>query len=128
MATSTSRTKKSSKSDVAKYRTRDAHATFFGSKLKATRVQQQRAKKKAKPTGLTTKQRAAEAHAYYIINHGNAEDAKNFLCSKSNNANIAAGTHAALMLMCTNPFEPKATTTAITPPTLIWETATGEKL
>ena len=36
-------------------------------------------KKKAKPRGLTDAQRAAWAHAHYIINHGTVEEASRFL-------------------------------------------------
>ena len=70
----------SSANAMKKYRSRDAHALFFGSTTSTRAKMQCRKKPKpVKPKGLTDAQRAAEAHAHYIINHGTEADAEKFI-------------------------------------------------
>ena len=125
--TTTRANTKATKTNAQKYQARDAHEILFRPNLKA-RAPKRRQVKKKKPKGLTDKQRRAEATAHYIIHHGTAKDATHFLGSKSNNSNISADTHASLMLMTTNPFEPQAEIAAAPPTQLQWMTATGKKL
>ena len=62
--------------------------------------------KKAKPKGLTTPQRAAWAHAHYIVNHGTAADAQQFLSNHIRAGNAPLETLKALKQMCPAPHLP----------------------
>ena len=98
------------------YRERDAKQTFL---KPASKQEQKRRWEKVKvkkrriqkSKGLTHKQRAAEAHAHYLIHHGSAQEASRFL-QHSNAKCISAITLNSLRLMCAN-----ATTSNTTPTT-----------
>ena len=125
--TTRTRTRTITMTDAQKYLSRDAHEIFFNPMLLGKPQKKRRTKKKT-PTGLTDKQRRAEATAHYIIHHGTTKDAEHFLGSKSNNSSIGADTHTALMIMLTNPFEPQDDAAAAPPAQLKWESATGKEL
>ena len=93
-----------------KYRARDTHECFFRptAKPKKTLPQAKRATVQTRP--LTDKQRAAEAHAHYIIHHGNNQDAACFLETNVRARHITFATTNKLKQMC-----PVLTTTAQQP-------------
>ena len=59
-----------------------------------------KAGKKLKSKGLSTEQRAAWAHAHYIVNHGTVDDALKFLKQTKTVANTPHETLAELKKMC----------------------------
>ena len=65
------------------YRARDARELFFRPATEQVmRTQWRKTKTKSNKKqhkGLTDKQRAAEAHAHYVIHHGTNRDADKFL-------------------------------------------------
>ena len=92
-------------SNAKKYRDRDAHEAFFRPNNAQPRKRKNRKKKKTKRVGWTDKQRTKWAHAHWIIHHGTAQEAKQFLQLKDNTNNVPEETIAALTLMTTNPFD-----------------------
>ena len=118
-----------STANAKKYRNRDAHETFFRPKAAPEKSKtSSKNMKQKKKKGLTDKQRAKEAHAHWVIHHGVARDAEQFLKLKANTNNVSVETLAALNLMITNPFE-RATVNPPSPPVeLTWTTATGAEV
>ena len=130
---SASRPASSNNNQAKKYVMRDAHAMFFKAKpTKRAKMQEKKAKtakeKKKKPTTLTNRQRAAEAHAYFIIRHGTTADAIQFLSSNPSARHTTASTQAQLKLMATNPFNHPPAANPQPQPPLKWTTATGKPI
>ena len=105
-ATVSATTATASTNDAKKYRDRDAHELFFRPSTIVSMYNNNSSKtkkKKKKPKGWTDKQRAKEAHAHWIMHHGTAQDAKQFLNLKANTDNVTAETIATLLTtMSTN--------------------------
>ena len=100
------------------YRARDASELFFrpATKQRAIVRSSKMPKKKLKPRQLTDKQRAAEAHAHFIIHHGTAADAEKFQ-KHHRIKNVCAATLEALHRMCShndNKCSSATTTTSMT--------------
>ena len=102
---------------VKKYRNRDSHKTFFrpGAKQQSKKLKAKNQKKIS--TGLTDKQRVKEALTHWIIQHGSASDAGQFMKMKSNTSNVSTETIDSLILMTINPFDQSADNPSNTPPT-----------
>ena len=100
------------KSEARAYRNRDAHALFFGPTAARPKPKIKTKIKKKKKKQLTDKQRQVWAHAHFIINHGTATDARQFLQVKENTRNIDEETATALQLMCTDNAEQQTATVA----------------
>ena len=87
-----------------RYRERDAYELFVRPAQKQTQKNKtlkprKKTNAKSKATGLTDKQRAAEAHAHYVIHHGAEKDAAKFL-QHPRIRNVCAATLATLKGMC----------------------------
>ena len=81
-----------------RYPQRDAHERFFRP-LHHQKQKVQKSKPKEKKRSLTTKQRAAWAHAHYILHHGTATDAANFLENHNKVSNTSGPTISKLKQM-----------------------------
>ena len=92
---------------------RTAHERRFKPKPGQTKSPPVINKKARKPRSLTHKQRAAEAHAHYIIHHGSGPDATRFLQSNVRARHISPATTEALANMC----EPSTSQPSIPPTT-----------
>ena len=101
---------------AARYRARDVHEAFFRPKSKQPTKHKRKTKAESKPP-LTDKQRAAWAHAHYVIHHGSPMDADHFLQTKRATT-ISPNTRNQLKQMCnvgaTNP-----TPTTARPPVIL---------
>ena len=110
----------SNRSEAEKYRSRDVHEGFLRPATIQTKIKRwdnaKTKKRKKESKGLTDKQRRAEAHAHFIVHHGSATNASQFLQIKSNCNNISADTLNSLrrMTKCPPP-SPQLATTTITP-------------
>ena len=94
---------------------RDAHEAFFRPNVKAVNIKcRTKARRRVVRETLTHKQRAAMAHAHYIINHGTASDTTHFLsCERA--AAISPGIFNKIYMIC-NSARTQSTPTTIRPP------------
>ena len=81
--------KKAKASDAEEYRKRDEHETFLRPATKQAQKKRwerenkkSKSKKQKKDRGLTDKQRAAEAHAHFIVHHSTVTTTKTLLRSE----------------------------------------------
>ena len=83
-----------------RYCARDHHELFFRpAKTRADRQPKTKKKSRTVPL-LTDKQRAAEAHAHFILHHGSELDAARFLQANARARSISTMTTTALKQMC----------------------------
>ena len=105
-----------SKSDMKmRLRVRAAHKRLFAPKSGQTSRPTPVKTKVQKPRPMTNKQRAAEAHAHFIIHHGSRQDAAGFLKSNTRARHIRPATVAMLESMCPSSI-PKTTKSVLTAP------------